>query len=350
MNCSAAKSTNFSSYPVSLSSRLNAFLSQALPRNPIGSSRSDLRAAVKTSPSISWILCCETARSGSLATTGGKRALIRCAMACTRASNLPAKRSMMFGSGVVLGPVEEYQTDAGVLGRDRTAGPWAGATASLRRAELSDAQRHCLTQAGVAGGRFTDKALLITMRWETNPDRHRPCSIKHATPIWRHKEGEIMRTLQKGFTLIELMIVVAIIGILAAVALPAYQDYSNRAQISEVILAASACRTSVTEIYQSGPTTVPGADNWGCEILTASQQTKYVSAVHTGVNGEVRATVQNLATVVNGSVVSLIPLSTAVAPSVMSGGSSQTLYGWRCGLVADGTNVSPKYLPGSCRG
>jgi type IV pilus assembly protein PilA len=159
-----------------------------------------------------------------------------------------------------------------------------------------------------------------------------------------------MRTLQKGFTLIELMIVVAIIGILAAVALPAYQDYTIRAKMSEVILAMSSCRTSITEVYQSGPTAVPGIDGWGCEILTASQQTKYVSAVHTGANGEVKATVQNLATVVNGSVVTLIPLSTAVAPSVMASGSSQTLYGWRCGLAADGTTVSPKYLPGSCRG
>ena len=56
-----------------------------------------------------------------------------------------------------------------------------------------------------------------------------------------------MKAVQKGFTLIELMIVVAIIGILAAVALPAYQDYTARAKMSEAILAASACRTSVTE-------------------------------------------------------------------------------------------------------
>ena len=63
-----------------------------------------------------------------------------------------------------------------------------------------------------------------------------------------------MKAVQKGFTLIELMIVVAIIGILAAVALPAYQDYTARAKMSELILAASACRTSITEVYQTGGT------------------------------------------------------------------------------------------------
>jgi len=159
-----------------------------------------------------------------------------------------------------------------------------------------------------------------------------------------------MRTLQKGFTLIELMIVVAIIGILAAVALPAYQDYTIRAKMSEVILAMSSCRTSITEVYQSGPATAPVADGWGCEILTASQQTKYVLGVHTNLNGGVLATVQNIATVVNNSIVTLIPLSTATTTATMSAGQSNTLYGWRCGLPADGTTVSPKYLPGSCRG
>ena len=67
-----------------------------------------------------------------------------------------------------------------------------------------------------------------------------------------------LKSIQKGFTLIELMIVVAIIGILAAVALPAYQDYTIRARTSELILAASAARTSVTEAAQ-GLNTLTGS-------------------------------------------------------------------------------------------
>jgi len=162
-----------------------------------------------------------------------------------------------------------------------------------------------------------------------------------------------MKRLQQGFTLIELMIVVAIIGILAAVALPAYQDYTVRAKMSEVLLAMSACRTSITEVYQSGGTP-PTANNWGCESGVAS---KYVQGIGTNGNGVVTATVTGISVNVNGSVVSLAPLiNNATTLAVTVGGPAgignmgQGLFGWRCGSPADATTVSAKFLPGSCRG
>jgi type IV pilus assembly protein PilA len=156
-----------------------------------------------------------------------------------------------------------------------------------------------------------------------------------------------MKTMQKGFTLIELMIVVAIIGILAAVALPAYQDYTIRAKMSEVILAMSACRTSITEVYQSG-SSAPGANNWGCEV-SAGTGSKYVNAITTDGNGLVQATVRAISSSVDNSVVTLVPMSDNTTPAVYSG-SATTLFGWRCGNTADGTTVPGKFLPGSCRG
>jgi type IV pilus assembly protein PilA len=152
-----------------------------------------------------------------------------------------------------------------------------------------------------------------------------------------------MKRIQQGFTLIELMIVVAIIGILAAVALPAYQDYTVRAKMSEVMLAASACRTSITEIYQSGGTP-PGAGNWGCEGATS----KYVNVVATDDNGKVSVTVTGG---LPAGVLTLVPMTgstPAVAANLTAG--PVAVNAWRCGLAGDGTNVPSKYLPGSCRG
>ena len=154
-----------------------------------------------------------------------------------------------------------------------------------------------------------------------------------------------MKHLQKGFTLIELMIVVAIIGILAAVALPAYQDYTVRAKMSEIILALSACRTSITEVYQSGGTP-PGAGAWGCE--NANSQSKYVASLATDANGVVTAKIQGISTDVNGKLVTLTPLNASGATAVAATDMGTGLSGWSCG--GTGTDVNKKYLPGSCRG
>ncbi len=157
-----------------------------------------------------------------------------------------------------------------------------------------------------------------------------------------------MKALQKGFTLIELMIVVAIIGILAAVALPAYQDYTARAKMSEAILAASACRTSVTESTQSS-STLPVAGNWGCESKTGVQVSKYVMSIATNGAGAIQVTVTGINTTTNGKGLILNPWQDAGRTSPIAAGSA--IAAWDCGPATTlnaGVDIS-KYLPGSCR-
>ena len=159
-----------------------------------------------------------------------------------------------------------------------------------------------------------------------------------------------MKAVQKGFTLIELMIVVAIIGILAAVALPAYQDYTARSKMSEVILAASACRTSVTETVQSA-TTLPGAGLWGCESRIAGQHpvSKYVQMIQTNDVGEIRVEVSaNINGDLTGKAIILKPSESSAAADDPEVGDAITR--WYCG--PDPNNAAPdisKFLPGSCR-
>jgi len=145
-----------------------------------------------------------------------------------------------------------------------------------------------------------------------------------------------MKKIQQGFTLIELMIVIAIIAILAAIALPAYQDYIVRSKVSEAMLAADACKTSVAEFFQSQGTLPNSLTSSGC----SSHATQYVSALDVPASGKIQVTLSSdpsLSTA-TGTLFILSPTSSgADAPLT-----------WDCTVTA-GTNVPSKYLPAKCR-
>ena len=140
-----------------------------------------------------------------------------------------------------------------------------------------------------------------------------------------------MKTMQKGFTLIELMIVVAIIGILAAVAIPAYQDYTVRAKVTELMTAASACKASVSEFAQS-QNALPGTlAQAGC----SNNATQYVQSLAVGAGGVI--TVAAVAAEIPGGG------NLALVPTLNAGGTVT----WACNGA--GTTILSKYRPANCR-
>jgi type IV pilus assembly protein PilA len=154
-----------------------------------------------------------------------------------------------------------------------------------------------------------------------------------------------MSRLQRGFTLIEVMIVVAIIAILAAIALASMQEYAIRSKVSEAILAMSACRTTVSEIYQGAGSSAPGANGWGCE---SGVQSKYVSKLETDADGVVTVTMTGIASALDGTTITLIPLNGAGVPATVAADMGSAVRAWICG--GTGTTATLRYLPATCRG
>ncbi len=145
-----------------------------------------------------------------------------------------------------------------------------------------------------------------------------------------------MKKMQKGFTLIELMIVVAIIAILAAIAIPAYQDYLVRSQVSEGAVLTDGAKTAVAEFY-SNKGQMP-SNNTSAGLATSTSITgSYVSGVNV-VGGVITATFSNTAPQKANQA---IDGKTFVLSPVTSTGSTS----WHC----QGGTVAPKYLPSSCR-
>ena len=144
-----------------------------------------------------------------------------------------------------------------------------------------------------------------------------------------------MKKVQQGFTLIELMIVVAIIGILAAVAIPAYQDYTVRAKLTEVMSMASSAKTSISEYYTSVGKMPADADAAG--MNTSPSQSTYVSLIEYGTTGDTNATaeytVDNLISDADGEKV------------IFTGTGSNNGIQWTCSAGG----VPDKYMPANCR-
>jgi type IV pilus assembly protein PilA len=164
-----------------------------------------------------------------------------------------------------------------------------------------------------------------------------------------------MRKIQQGFTLIELMIVVAIIGILAAIAIPAYQDYTIRAQVTEGLNLAAEIKTAVSE-FNSARGRFPASPASAGVAAAASHTGNYVTGIVLGTSGLITITYGNKAntnvTQTNFNTVGLNPRRNPGGGVVWTCGEAAEVSGLTGGVAnanQGATTISPKYLPSDCR-
>ena len=165
------------------------------------------------------------------------------------------------------------------------------------------------------------------------------------------KQSRPIQPNANGFTLVELMIVVAIISILTTVALPAYQDYTVRARVAEMLLAAAPCRTIISQtVLTENGASLPSAGGWGCETVAPAEATGYVKSVSTNDSGQI--IIVGNADTLGGRVSATMNTITMTpykdAATVLANTDVRVLiHEWKCS-PADTNPLDKRYLPASC--